>query len=132
MTELKRPCSFYARFSGGLARRSLTFVGMLLLLCGCSQYLDRRDAVSLNTGDALAADKVTMMVDPWPRWAAERNIAFNGARMQSAVERYRNNRVIPPHAAGTSAAYGAPSQDSSADNSRPDAPVGPTITQQSP
>jgi hypothetical protein len=110
----------------------LALVTVAAALTGCSQYLDRRDTISLNTGNALAADKVTMMVDPWPRWAAERNIAFNGTRMQAAVERYRTNRVIAPNGAGTSAAYQAPSHDSSADASRPAAPVGPTITQQSP
>jgi hypothetical protein len=36
------------------------------------------------------------MVDPWPRYVGDKNIAFNGQRMQAAVERYRNNRVIPP------------------------------------
>jgi hypothetical protein len=47
--------------------------------------------------------------------------------MQSAVERYRTNRVIPPQGTGTSAAYQAPSQGSSPDLSKP---VGPTVTQE--
>lgn len=115
------------RSSDTAAIRGLTFAVVLFVLGGCSQYLDRRDTISLNGGDALAADKVTMMVDPWPRWAGERNIAFNGARMQSAVERYRTHRVIPPQGTGTSAAFQAPSQNSSPDTAKP---VGPTITQE--
>ena len=29
-------------------------------------YLDRRDTVSFAAGDAVATNKVTHMVDPWP------------------------------------------------------------------
>ena len=48
------------------------------------------------------------MVDPWPRASANRNIAFSGEKMQTAVERYRTNRVIPPvNATTSSAAYQA-------------------------
>ena len=75
------------------------------LLAGCSQYLDRRDAVSLNAGNAVATDKVTQMVDPWPRDSANRNIAFNGERMQAAVARYRAGKVIQPVGMGTSGTY---------------------------
>jgi len=44
---------------------------------------------------------------PWPAHAANRNIAYNGTVMQSAVERYRTGRVIKPVGAGTSTTYGA-------------------------
>ncbi len=42
------------------------------------------------------------MVDPWPRGSGNRNIAYNGQKMQAAVERYRTDRVIPPTSATTS------------------------------
>ena len=42
------------------------------------------------------------MVDPWPPSSANKNIAFNGEKMQTAVERYRQGRVIPPVNATTS------------------------------
>ena len=58
-------------------------------------YLDRRDTVSFGAGDAVAANKVTHMVDPWPVYAGNRNIAFDGERMQAAAERYRTNKVTP-------------------------------------
>jgi len=58
-------------------------------------YLDRRDTVSFEAGDAVAVNKVTHMVDPWPAHAGNRNIAFDGERMQSAAERYRTNKVTP-------------------------------------
>jgi hypothetical protein len=66
-------------------------------LGACSDlYVDRRDTIALGAGDAIAANKVVQMVDPWPAASGNRNIAFNGQKMQSAVERYRTNRVIPP------------------------------------
>jgi hypothetical protein len=36
------------------------------------------------------------MVDPWPRHSANRDIAFNGQRIQAAQEYYRHNRVTQP------------------------------------
>jgi hypothetical protein len=66
-------------------------------LSGCSDvYTDRRQTIGLSAGDALAADKVTQMVDPWSRASANRNIAFNGEKMQSAAERYRTNNIYQP------------------------------------
>ncbi|MEX0841573.1 MAG: hypothetical protein WEC82_02415 [Xanthobacteraceae bacterium] len=74
-------------------------------LTGCSDlYYDRREAIELSAGDAIKTNQVTQMVDPWPPYSANRNIAFNGQKMQSAVERYRTNRVIPPVSGMTSSA----------------------------
>ena len=76
-----------------------------IALTGCSDmYLDRRESISLSAGDAVYTNQVTQMVDPWPPHSADRNIAFNGQKMQSAVERYRTNRVTPPVGATTSSA----------------------------
>ena len=67
------------------------------LLGGCSDiYYDRRETVALGADDHIAANRVAQMVDPWPRYVGDKNIAFNGERMQAAVQRYRHNRVIPP------------------------------------
>ena len=78
-------------------------IGLTLWLAGCSDlYWDRRETVSLGGGDAIAANTATQMVDPWPPGSGDKNIAFNGQKMQSAVERYRTNTVIPPIGATTS------------------------------
>jgi hypothetical protein len=72
-------------------------------LSACSDiYFDRRETVVPSAGDAMAVNRVTQMIDPWPRASANRNIAFNGEKMQTAVERYRQGRVIPPVNATTS------------------------------
>jgi hypothetical protein len=67
------------------------------MLAGCSDiYFDRRETIALGADDHIATDQVGQMIDPWPRNVGNRNIAFNGEKMQSAVERYRTNKVIPP------------------------------------
>ena len=72
-------------------------------LAGCTDmYLDRRDTVSFAAGDSVAANKVVHMVDPWPPYAGDRNIAFNGERMQAAAERYRTDKVKAISGFGTS------------------------------
>lgn len=83
-------------------------------ITGCSEYLDRRDALSLQSGNAVQTNKVSQMVDPWPRVSADRNIAFSGPVMENAVERYRTGRVIQPVGNGTSGAYQAAQQNNSA------------------
>jgi hypothetical protein len=73
------------------------------LLGACTDmYLDRRDTVSFAAGDAVAANKVTHMVDPWPIRAGDRNIMHDGERMATAAERYRTDKVKPLVGTGTS------------------------------
>lgn len=102
--------------------QALVLAALLSTLAGCSEYLDRRDTNSLQSGNAVQTNKITQMVDPWPRASADRNIASNGVVMQSAVERYRTGRVIPPNSTGTSSSFqGAPPSNA--------APLGPTVNQ---
>lgn len=83
--------------------RALAALGLGLWLAGCSDvYFDRRETVALDGGDAAAANTVTQVVDPWPPNSGNKNIGFNGQKMQSAVQRYRTNTVIPPMNATTS------------------------------
>jgi len=73
------------------------------LLAGCSDiYFDRREGVVPAAGNTIAINRAAQMIDPWSPASANKNIAFNGPKMQSAVERYRQNRVIPPASASTS------------------------------
>jgi hypothetical protein len=105
--------------------RTFALGALLAVLCGCSEYLDRRDTIARSGGNAVATNMVTQMVDPWPRESAYRNIAFNGQRMQGAFERYRTNRVVAPRGIGTSSAYEAQAPNAAGTA----APVGPSVTQ---
>jgi len=67
------------------------------ILAGCSDiYYDRRETVALGADDHIAANRVAQMVDPWPSYVADKNLAFNGERMQAGVERYRKHEAIRP------------------------------------
>ena len=73
------------------------------LLAGCSDiYFDRRETIVPVTGDSIAVNRAAQMIDPWSPASANKNIAFHGEKMQTAVERYRQNRVIPPVGTTTS------------------------------
>jgi hypothetical protein len=79
----------------------LVLVGMVL--GGCSDiYFDRRDEVSIVSGEAMAANRVTQMIDPWPPASGKRNIAYNGEKAQLAAECYRTGHVTTPLGATTS------------------------------
>jgi hypothetical protein len=88
---------------------ALLALAATMLLGACTDmYLDRRDTVSFGAGDAVAANKVTHMVDPWPVYAGNRNLTFDGERMADAAERYRTNKVTPLARTGTSSVQYAP------------------------
>ena len=74
-----------------------------VVLAGCSDiYIDRRETIAPFTGDAVAANRVTQMIDPWSKASANNNIVYSGEKMQSASERYRMGKVIRPINATTS------------------------------
>jgi hypothetical protein len=66
-------------------------------LAGCSDdYWNRRETIGLSAGDAIAGNEAMQTVDPWPPGSGDRTIAFNGQKMQAAVQRYRDGKVIAP------------------------------------
>jgi hypothetical protein len=106
-------------------------------LGGCSDvYWDHRETVALSGGDAVAANTVTQVVDPWPPNSGNKTIPYNGQKMQVAVERYRNGAVIPPISAVTSdfepppsASAAPPASPSATQNASAGAPVSATAAQ---
>jgi hypothetical protein len=85
-------------------------------LAGCSDiYFDRRETIALGAKDAVATNEIEQMVDPWPRQVGNRNLAFNGEKMQVAAQRYRTGKVINPvNVTTSSAAYQAAAQAAAA------------------
>ncbi len=80
-----------------VARTIAAAVTLGTVLAGCSDlYYDRRDTIALSGGDAVAANEIAQTIDPWPPQSGNTHIATNGQRMQSAIERYRTNKVTPP------------------------------------
>jgi hypothetical protein len=62
------------------------------------QYIQRRDSVLFSSGNAKEVNAVTHVIDPWPRYVGNRQIPADGRRMTIAVERYRNQGIVPPGA----------------------------------
>jgi hypothetical protein len=93
------------RSDRALRLRGLSALAFAALLGGCADiYYDRRESITFHAGDAVATNKVTHIIDPWPRAAANRNIEANGERVQRAVERYRTNKTTPLATTATSSA----------------------------
>jgi len=93
--------------SGSATRTIGSIVLLGALLGGCSEYyFDRRDTIALHSGETMAANRVTHVIDPWSPASGQRNIAYNGEKAAVASERYRTGRIIPPvNATTSSAAY---------------------------
>lgn len=87
----------------------LAALGMAALMGGCADmYLDRRETVSFGAGDAPAHNALVQMVDPWPRAAGNRDLTYDGDRMQAAAERYRTGKTTPLASTSTSSVQYAP------------------------
>jgi hypothetical protein len=52
-------------------------------------WFERRDTVTLQAGDAVAANKAIQMADPWPPYVGSRDIPFSGIKMDQAIDRYK-------------------------------------------
>jgi hypothetical protein len=82
---------------------TLLVLAFAATLGGCADiYYDRRESVAFHAGDAVAANKVAQIIDPWPRASADRNVEAEGQRMQRAIERYRTNKTTPLATTATS------------------------------
>jgi hypothetical protein len=96
---MRRPSRPKIRFG----RTVVVAAFLSVVLAGCSDiYIDRRETIAPLTGDAVAANRVTQMIDPWSKASANNNIVYSGEKMQSASERYRMGKVIRPINATTS------------------------------
>jgi len=80
----------------------VTLAGCSEHLVGDSLYADRRETISPLAGDAIAANRIAQTIDPWSPASERRTITYSGEKMQTANERYRTGRVIPPVNATTS------------------------------
>jgi hypothetical protein len=93
----------------GASRAIAVAVAFGALLAGCSDiYYARRETIALGAEDAVASNMVEQMVDPWPRHSDNNNLAFNGERMQRAIECYRKDKVTQPADLNPSTDSGAP------------------------
>lgn len=73
------------------SRNILLMVALLSApLAGCNEYLDRHDRLAMSAGDAIEANKVTHVVDPWPREGFDTRPRTVGQRVTVSVQRYND------------------------------------------
>ena len=74
-------------------RAAMLICAPAVLLSACADPLTRSDALWPYSGDAVAANKIAHIIDPWP--AASRNTDFstNGARVAESLVRYKTGKV---------------------------------------
>lgn len=100
--EESRTCPGSSR-AGRALRMTVLGVVLGVTLGACSDlYYDRRESITFQAGDAVKANVVAQTIDPWSRASANRNISYNGERMQRAIERYRTNKTTPTMTTSTS------------------------------
>jgi hypothetical protein len=94
-----------------LSLKRLASIGALagtLAAGGCHDaYIARRDGVTFQAGDAVAANKAVHIIDPWPASAASAVLPTRGAQAAAAIERL-DARQAQGQGAGQGAGPAAP------------------------
>jgi hypothetical protein len=94
-----------AKVSKILPRRLAAISGLALLTFALGAWCDdipacdgshRIEFVTRGAGDAVAVNKASQTITPWPAAAKNRHLNMNGKRASLAMERYETNRSIPP------------------------------------
>ncbi len=67
-----------------------TLLVVSVIVSGCNQSIARRDSISPNFGNAMAANTALQTVDPWPRYVENTHIHTDGAKTGNAIENYQN------------------------------------------
>ena len=64
-------------------------LAVALLTASCADWVSRRESIGFAAGDAVAANKVLQIIDPWDSRAAWTDIDQDGNRAAAAVDAYR-------------------------------------------
>jgi hypothetical protein len=68
----------------------------LVMACGaCSDNLARRDTIAFSAGNAMAANRAIMIIDPYPRRSFIRGQQTDGLKAQQGARKY-----LAPDSAG--------------------------------
>nr|WP_254803819.1 hypothetical protein [Methylobacterium sp.] len=72
-----------------ILRPSLALV-VALSVSACTDYLKRRDTLTLESGEAVQSNMAVHVIDPSPPGSARIVRDMDGERLQHGIERYRN------------------------------------------
>jgi hypothetical protein len=62
---------------------------LVVPLAACATYLDRTDPIAFDHGEAVRANMVQHIIDPWPAHAQNTTLPTDGSRAVTAVKAYR-------------------------------------------
>ncbi len=91
-------------------------VGLAVAISACNTvyqnpaipYVQRTDTVTFGASNTQDVNSAVQTIDPWPRYAGDRRIQGNGARMVGAVERYEGSAKSQTPGSSTNPNGGAP------------------------
>ena len=72
---------------------SIPLLAAMLLLTGCADYVERRDTITLQAGEAQAWNKTVHTADPWPPYVMDNRIPGDGQRTAGVIGRYSTGRA---------------------------------------
>jgi hypothetical protein len=83
----------------------------VLASSGCHDaYIARRDGVTFQAGDAVAANKAMHIIDPWPASASSARLPASGTRAVAAIERLETRQAQGGAAPGSAGGPGPSAQ----------------------
>ena len=69
--------------------RVSTLLAISVIVSSCNQAISRRDSISPNFGNAIAANMALQTIDPWPRNVENTHIHTDGTKAANAIELYQ-------------------------------------------
>ena len=87
---------------------AFSLAAMTVFLGGCfdENHYAHSDFITRQAGDGMAVNNVAQTIDPWPKEAKNRKLDANGKRVGVAIQRYEQNKSIPPKGLSTSTISG--------------------------
>jgi len=86
---------------GGVRLAALAAAAVALQGCYEDRYTAHRDAVTFGVGDSIAHNSAVHTIDPWPEASDNPDIGMDADRARIAIERYKQNKSIPPRGLST-------------------------------
>jgi hypothetical protein len=83
--------------------RAAALLAAAVALQGCyeDRYTAHRDGVTFGVGDSIASNSAIQTIDPWPESSDNPDIHMDADRARIAIERYQQNKSIPPRGLST-------------------------------
>lgn len=68
---------------------------LVMLLSGCSEYVERREGISIAGGDAVRANIAVHVMDPWAAGAHKRSMLLDSERQTARAKTFNAGTAAP-------------------------------------